>query len=659
MKKQGTGACRAPHVSLLGLGKTPPWSRFLGPAVVLLAAAVAVAPQIAYGPSCGHDFDFHLVSWFDCLNSWRHGILYPNWAPSANFGAGEPRFLFYPPLTWMLGAALGWVLPWQFVPLALTFLLLAGTGMATRALTREALPDGAATLAGCAALFSGYALFTTYERAAFGELAGGFWIPLLLLFALLPHRQRPVCGDPDLRDCNVSHPFRKSGSPTHELCSLGWKEREKDGAPEILSSFSYRWALDGSAAPLALIVAGCWLSNLPLGVMACYLLAATALAAALLARSWAPVLRAAVATAVGIGLSAIFLLPAILEQRWVAISQATDYPSEMIENSWLFGRHADPALHDHDVELHRVSLIAVSMLAVALLGMLIFWLRGRRAPEGKSSLCRWWIPLALIPLVVLLLQLPLSLPVWNLLPKLRFLQFPWRWLVVLEAPMAIFFAAAIWPARRWLRFAVLGLCVAFFVAASAFTARNFYQPCDDLDAVAPMAGVYNTGAGFAGVDEYAPPGVDNALLSSGLPAACLVDDPSTVLGVVPSDSDPDAPIPAWSADQSSCKAILNWQVDQIEHKRLRAIVPSAGFLILRLRAYPAWRVALNGQPTAGLPQRDDGLFAVPVMQGPIDLSADWTSTPDVILGRWLSALAVFLLTGLWLLERKLRHPHLS
>jgi hypothetical protein len=188
MKTQGSGirdqGSGVPQVSILRPGNPRYWRRFIGPVVIVLAAAVAVAPLLLKGGSCGHDFDFHLVSWFDALNAWRHGILYPHWTASANFGAGEPRFVFYSPLTWMLGAALGSVLPWTLVPMALTFLLLAGTGLAARALAREALGEGAATLAGCVALFSGYALFTAYERSAFAELAGGIWIPLVLLYAL-------------------------------------------------------------------------------------------------------------------------------------------------------------------------------------------------------------------------------------------------------------------------------------------------------------------------------------------------------------------------------------------------------------------------------------------------------------------------------------------
>ena len=222
---------RVPPVSILRPGIEG--RRFIGPAIILFAALVAVTPELIRGNSCGHDFDFHLVSWFDALNAWRHGILYPHWAPSANYGAGEPRFVFYSPLTWMMGAALGAFLPWTWVPIALTFLLLAGTGLATRALARQALSEDPATLAACAALFSGYSLFTAYERTAFAELAGGMWIPLVLLFVL----RRSASGEA--------------------------KSEHREAAVTI--------------AGLAIAIAGCWLSNPTVGVMGCYLLAAVAL----------------------------------------------------------------------------------------------------------------------------------------------------------------------------------------------------------------------------------------------------------------------------------------------------------------------------------------------------------------------------------------------
>ncbi len=595
---------RRGEVPPLGLGKTGPWSRLIGPAIILFAAAVALAPQLIRGNSCGHDFDFHLLSWLDAQQSWRHGLLYPHWAPSANFGAGEPRFVFYPPLTWMLGAALGLALPWQFVPIALTFLLLAGTGLATQALARQTLGDGTATLAGCAALFSGYTLFTAYERSAFGELSGGFWIPLLLLLLF--------------RDRNASAP-------------------------------AWRRALDGSALPLALVMAGVWLSNVPLGVMASYLLAATALAVALLSKTWAPVLRAAVGAALGIGLAALYLVPATLEQQWVDLRQAIDDPGLLIENSWLFSHHANPMLALHDQELQRVSLIAVAMIAVALVGALVAWLRDKLPAER-----RWWLPLALIPVAILFLQFPISQPVWNALPKLRFLQFPWRWLVVLEAPMAIFFAAAVWSLQRWRRVAVVAVCAVVFLSATVAAGQLFFQVCDDEDAVRGTLAVYRAGAGFLGTDEYEPPGADDTVLPSGLPDSCLTSDAGAVLGKRAEGANP-----AWNAAQHSCQATFDADRSASEHLRIRALVAHPGFLILRLRSYPAWRVTVNGRHVASLPRRDDGLMAVPVPQGTVDLRVDWTTTRDVIAGRWLSVLAVFLLTGLWLIERKLARPRLS
>jgi hypothetical protein len=591
------------------------WKRFAGFLAILLAAFVAIVPQLIRGNSCGHDFDVHLVSFLDCVNGWRHGILYPHWAPSPNYGAGEPRFVYYPPLVWMLGAAMGLVLPWHLVPIALTFLILAGTGLATRALALEALEDAPATLAGCAALFSGYALFAAYERAAFPESAGGFWLPLLLLFLL---RDR------------------------HPSASL------------------IRRTFDGSTAPLAIALAGSWLSNLPLGVMAGYLLAGIAVLWALLNRTWAPVLRAAVASVLGFGLSALYLLPAAWERPWVDFRQASQDPGARIEESWLFEHNANPLLALHDQVLRQASWIAVSMIAVTVAGLIVSWRRGMLPVPKISRSRRWWIPLAAIPIVILFLLVPVSRPVWMLLPEMRFLQFPWRWLEAVEAPMAVFFVTAIWSSSRRGRTGAVAACCAACLAATAFAGTYFFQVCDPEDTVASMLADYRANPEFEGLNEYEPPGTDNSRIATGLPDACLVTDPTVVLGK-PDPDDPDSN-PIWSRDQGTCQATfaaVGGNQSDPEHRTIRATIDRTGYLVLRLVSFPAWRIRVNGQLVTALPERDDGLIAVPVRQGTVSLTVDWITTPDVIVSRWVSTLSVLLLASVWWLELRLRHSRLT
>jgi len=108
---------------------------------------VAIAPFFWCGTPSGHDFEFHIDSWMEVLGQWKQGILYPRWAALAHWGYGEARFLFYPPASWTLGAALGAVLPWKLVPGAYCWIVLMLAGASMYRLARECLAPPAAMFA--------------------------------------------------------------------------------------------------------------------------------------------------------------------------------------------------------------------------------------------------------------------------------------------------------------------------------------------------------------------------------------------------------------------------------------------------------------------------------------------------------------------------------
>ena len=580
--------------------------RWIGPAILFAAAIIAIAPLLVRGAARGGDFGFHFISWIDARQSILMGVLSPHWAYSPNFGAGEPRFLFYPPLSILAGALLGMVFPWSFVPLLFSILLLAATGLAVRALARETLPDGPATLAGCAAIFLGYPLFNLYKRCDYAEMLAAALIPLLLLFALRRRNQ--------------------SGTFWQRTC-------------------------DGSAAPLALVIAAIWLSNGPVGIMAAYLLAAIAFTCAVIEKSLVPPCprRRRHRRRHGAG--------CLLSHPRHRRTQLGQHPVRFHPQPFCRGKQLalrPPRRSRHDLArllLLWVSLVAVEMLAVAFVGAAILWMRG--VIPGPR---RWWLPLALIPPAVLFLLFPISHPFWNL-PELRLLQFPWRWLVVLEAPMAICFAAAVWAKRKGLRIFLVAASAILFVAISLATSQIWFL--DSSHFQASILESVREGAGVLGKPEYAPPGTRLPLIDHPIAAACLLDTPSAS----PQASANSAP--TWDGQPASC-SVTSWHEALLlsnpflaapppyaeEDRRIIGVAAHPGYLILRLRAFPAWAVTVNGAPVTPKTERERGFLAVPVPQGNVQVTVDWTTTRDVVAGRLVSAAAVLLLTALYLFERK-------
>ena len=402
-----------PHAGV----QTPAGSRtwFVPLGLSFLASLALLLPFFWLGSASGHDFEFHVASWLDVAYQWQHGLLYPHWTAWTNNGFGEPRYIFYPPLSWMLGAALSLVLPVAWIPAAFILLTQTLAGFSAFLLLRRLVSRKAAYLGAVFYAANPYALLVSYVRSDFAEQLACALFPLLLLAAL-------------------------------RLAGLLQDEKPKlTAVPQF-------------AVPFAAV----WLCNAPAGVIASYSVALLFAWAMLRQRSWRVAIRSASALALGFGLAAFYLLPAAYEQRWVNIAQALSsglLPSQ----NFLFTR-LDDVEHTW---FNWISSLCALVLIVFTASTALASRKFARQPSSSASRSLWDVVL-LLGVAATMLMLRFTAPLWNLLPELRFVQFPWRWMSILAVICCCFFAAAIERRRGWLwfiLFVAIALPLGYFLYA--------------------------------------------------------------------------------------------------------------------------------------------------------------------------------------------------
>jgi non-canonical purine NTP pyrophosphatase (RdgB/HAM1 family) len=519
---------------------------------------LAIIPFFWHGTPSGHDFEFHMFSWMEVLGQWKQGIVYPRWASLAHWGYGEARFLFYPPASWHLGAALGAVLPWQVVPGAYIWLVLLLAGLSMFQLARYWLPPPDALFAAVLYAVNPYHLLIVYWRSAYAELLASALLPILLLCLLrLEQRNlRPVLG-------------------------------------------------------LGLTLAVAWLTNAPAAVMIHYSLAGLAVVLAILDRSWRPIGKAILAIVLGAGLASFYLIPAVYEGKWVNISEVLA-PGVRPQDNFLFTTIADPDHNRFNLLVSTVAICEVGAVALAL-----WFSRAWRRTQEKL-----WILISAWAGISVLIMFAITDPLWEHLPKLRFVQLPWRWLLCLNAALAMLLTMAI---QRWSMRAVAfaGLLTVVVVAGYRIQPPWWDNAADIREMNNAMAG----GSGYEGTDEYVPAGADPYELSKSQPRV------------------------ANSSGRAKRTEDMQWGPTE---KRFVVHSDGADLLTLRLFNYPAWAVTVNGEPVDTQTTEVTGQMMILVTPGRKDIRIRFGRTRDRTVGGVVSGISLVLLIMLLVVTRPVK-----
>ncbi len=377
--------------------------------LLLLALCLfAIAPYLEPGYFwSAHDARHNVYFLFEYDQAVRDGIWFPRWGPDWTFGYGYPFWVVYGPLATFLGELfhrfLG--LGWESAVEAVFILSIVASALGMYGFVRSWAGRGAALVAAIAYVYVPYHLVDLYVRAALAESVAISLLPFVLWAAreaTLRPRWAAICG------LAIAYAALMFTSNLVTLVFTPWLVlyilllilfQANRAQPWRALSFSSIPPLFAHLAHLAIPAA--------LGILG------------------------------GLGLSAIFWLPALLESRFVNQGQWYGgyynplqhfvYPHQLFSPAWGFGiSHPGPdesALGGLSFQLGAVPFV-----------LAVLSLRAASRARGIQRLELRFFQVALLAAV--LLTLPISAAAWQHLPLLGYAQFPWRYLMLAILPLS-------------------------------------------------------------------------------------------------------------------------------------------------------------------------------------------------------------------------------
>jgi len=548
---------------------TSSWGRRDLAAIGLLGLSTFLALRWYWvtGPSRASDIAMALYRSLLLDRALDHWLLYPRLAMDLNFTYGTPLFQYYPPLTSYLTLPFHWTgLTWVEVAKATATLILMLAGIGMYVYARWLFADRrAALLSATAYLLAPYLLTTIYDRGALAEA---------LAVALLPW--------------------------------LFWATHH------ILRTKNRLW-LGLSALFYALVM----LSH---NLTAFFVLPILVLFLAVLARrerAWGDMPAVLIALGLGLGLSAFYWLPALLERdsAQIAIRMLGGHYSTDNHLSSLKDLIQRELASDH----WGFTRFRLSLWQALLAGAAILTLAVRRGPLRDIL-----VLLAVILAGVLYSQLDINRGLWQAVPLVRFIQFPWRLLGIAGFCVALLAGSLLTLPRLsgvagWL--VAIPLLVLILYGSTAQLAPSFATDYPVLtNAEITVAGLFERGRSV-----YTP-------FSDFLPATVKVD---------PWDLPKSRPTTSAALPAMPYVPTLAVTSDSSDGLQLQVHAEQPFTLRLHRFFFPGWQLYVAGRPVPTSPSGDLGLVTAELPAGDYVVVARFGETPLRRLSDAISGAVLF------------------
>lgn len=565
--------------------------------LALLLAVPAMLPLFAAGYFFkAHDARHSVFFLVEFDRAFSAGALWPVWGPDFAVGFGYPVWLVYAPLPYFVGEAFHLLGLGFTAAIKATWVLgfvLGALGMYR--LARRWWGQAAGLVASVAFTYAPYHLVQIYVRAALAEFMALAWLPWAVL-ALVALWEAPG-------------PRRTAAAALAVAALL---------MLHTVSIVTFVPVVAGLM--LVLLVRDLWLSRKSNPAKS----------------HMRPLGRSLLWTGAGIVLggllAAIFLAPMLLERSYIAETQWVNdyynyrnhfvYWSQFFDPTWGYGFSLPGTQDGMSYQLGFVIFLAAVAGAVEALRR-----RSAGLPRRAEALY-----LVVVSVSALFLMTPASMALWDALPLMGLVQFPWRLLAIEVFTLALLAGISVlWLVRQ------TGLrdhsgAAPFLLSASIILASSFYiraqitpiRPQSETPlAVIEFELEYSDMRGMTRWSDRVPENADSPLI-----AQYLAGEKLRRAAIVAGDG-----------------VIVAQEAGALDaHARIQAAGP------VRLRFYtyyfPGWRATLDGQPVEIAPDPPNGLIGLDLPPGEHEVMLHFGSTPIRRAGMAIAAFALLAVVAL-------------